>query len=157
MAVGYQCGVDRTGGIYPAVRWRDIETLRFCPHPKACSDHQDSRWRRGAESPERDETDLSIRLAMGYRISQALWPCEAGSIPATRSSGSANPWTCSSRARRANPVSPILTAASSALRASDDSVAAASVVFLGVTEVRRSWKKFCSLSFFVMSCITRKR
>src|SRR3546814_611902 len=87
MAVGYQCGVDRTGGIYPAVRWRDIETLRFCPHPKACSDHQDSRWRRGAESPERDETDLSIRLAMGYRISQALWPCEAGSIPATRSSG----------------------------------------------------------------------
>src|SRR3546814_1015724 len=85
MAVGYQCGVDRTGGIYPAVRWRDIETLRFCPHPKACSDHQDSRWRRGAESPERDETDLSIRLAMGYRISQALWPCEAGSIPATRS------------------------------------------------------------------------
>src|SRR3546814_18880636 len=49
MAVGYQCGVDRTGGIYPAVRWRDIEALRFCPNPTACSDHQDSRW-RSAES-----------------------------------------------------------------------------------------------------------
>src|SRR3546814_10039073 len=70
MAMGHQCSVDWPGRIDPAVRWRDIETMRFCPHPKACSDHQDSRWRRGAESPERDETDLSIRLAMGYRISQ---------------------------------------------------------------------------------------